>query len=217
MNKRMNQKSGAQKLVVCIALLACLLLSACGREEEAPEASGEETAAVYDGREYPGTMSLDKSEEQSGSLGIMYATVMDVAEGSKESQTVYTVKDHQDPDNAWSFSALEIGHVAAEMKTGQEIALLFFGDIVNEAEELQFIAAVPAGNYTIKKASGVTVSNTIMSFVIRTGLGKELEFIKDNCYIESGAMDGESGGEITVYYADGGSELYPMRVYKRKS
>jgi len=215
LRKHIHKKRG---ILLTALLAALLLLSACGREEETAEPSGEETASVYDGREYPGTMAVERSDEPQGStLGIMYATVMDVADAGKESQTVYTVRDRQDPDNAWSFSALEIGYVAAEMKTGEEIALLFYGDIVEDEEGLQFIAAVPRAGYRIKKATGVTVSNTIMSFVIRTAQGQELEFIKDNCYIESGAMDGDSGGAITVYYADGGSELYPMRVYKRKA
>ena len=96
------------------------------------------------------------------------------------------------------------------------MVILFHGDIVKDAEELEFIAVLPDGNYSLKQAEGTTLSNTMSVFALETTDNNTIEFIKDNCKMDEDAMKSDSGDKIKVYYADGG-ELgnFPLRIVKQ--
>lgn len=154
------------------------------------------------------------NEAASPYYGIMYASVMDINGSQGDSSTVYSFRDKSDPENVWSVTELEIGAIEAEISEGADVALLFHGDVIRDSENIEFIAVLPDGSYTLKRTEGITLSNTMSTFTLITGSGEDITFIKDNCRIEDGAMSTDSGDSVVVYYADGG-ELgnYPLRIY----
>ncbi len=154
------------------------------------------------------------NEEASPYYGVMYVSVLDVNGNPGDSGTVYSFKDKNDPENAWSVTGLEIGAIEAELVPGADVAILFHGDVIRDGENLEFIAVLPDGNYKLRKTVGTTISNTMSTFVVQTAEGSTVSFLKDNCRIEDGAMNRDSGDLVIVYYADGG-ELgkFPMRIY----
>ena len=204
-------------LLVSGALSGCMRTGS--RSDEERESSPREDVA------YEGILShFEESVAVSGVnetgspyYGVMHVRVLDVNGNPGESKTVYSFREKNDPENAWSVTGLEIGYIGADIVPGADVAVLFHGDVIRDAENIEVIAVLPDGGYQIRKTQGTTVSNTMSSFVINTASGETLSFIRDNCRIEEGAMNRDSGDIIAVYYADGG-ELgnYPLRVYALK-
>ncbi len=208
-----------KKYLLCFAAVS-LLLTGCVRGGIKPGSDAEtqpeeETAYEIGGGSYEESIAAyGVNEDASPYYGVMYVSVLDVNGNPGESGTVYSFKDKNDPENAWSVTGLEIGVIEAELVPGADVAILFHGDVIRDAENLEFIAVLPNGNYQLRKAAGTTVSNTMSSFVVETADGTRINFTKDNCRIEEGSMNRDSGDSVVVYYADGG-ELgkFPMRVY----
>ncbi len=230
-NKMLPEKQAAPRraipaayravLLPAAVLLTAALLGACQRTGSGPGGEAqtqEEQTPAYESvtGNYEESIAVSGvNEKQSPYYGVMYVSVLDVNGNPGDSKTVYSFKDKSDPENAWSVTGLEIGDIEAEMIPGADVAILFHGDVIRDAENLEFIAVLPDGEYTIRKAVGTTLSNTMSSFALNTKEGDPLSFTKDNCRIEEDAMNRDSGDEVTVYYADGG-ELgkYPLRIYK---
>ncbi len=219
----------------------CLLLSvnaaACTRgagisadtqsEAEQPagdEAEGSNSGSTSDKAKNAGTQAARYEEsiaadpdelgsEESPYYGIMYVSVLDVNGNVGDSDTVYSFRDRTDPENIWSVTGLEIGDIESDMSEGTEVVVLFNGDIINDAENLKFIAVLPAGSYELKAAEGTLAGNTMSLFSVETADGRIIDFLKDNCLIDDDAMKSDRGDKIRVYYADGG-ELgnFPLRV-----
>ena len=166
--------------------------------------------------EYEGTLSAGEAKEnESPYYGIMHATVLSINGKQGDSSTIYTFSDKKDPDNGWSFSGLEIRDIEAELETGADVCVLFSGDITGDGENVEFIAVLPDGEYTMRRIEGETVSNLMSTFTVLTDGGEEITFLKDNCMVDENALSSDSGDHVIVYYADGG-ELgnFPARVFK---
>lgn len=213
------------------AALACSLflsgaLTGCGSraqaavsaEQESSEETESASEAYYADEIYEESIAVDEAEFDNGAspyYGVMYVSVLDVSGNSGDSDAVYSFKDKKDPENAWSVTGLEIGDIEADMTPGADVAVLFHGDVIRDADNIEFIAVLPDGEYTLKQAEGTTLSNTMSSFVIETSDGGSLSFLKDNCSIENDAMQSDSGDRIRVYYADGGAlGNFPLSVFK---
>lgn len=170
--------------------------------------------------DYEESIAAEKNETAEGEspyFGIMHASIIDINGSVGESNTVYSFKDKIDPENIWSVTGLEIGDIEADMAVGNDVVVLFNGDIVKDAENLQFLVLLPEGDYKLKTAEGVTVSNTMSVFTINTSDGASMDFLKDNCRIDDDTLNADSDDTVKVYYADGG-ELgnYPLRVFAVK-
>jgi hypothetical protein len=165
--------------------------------------------------EYEGTLSAGEAKgDESPYYGIMHATVISINGKQGDSSTIYTFSDKKDPDNGWSFSGLEIRDIEAELETGADVCVLFSGDITGDGENVEFIAVLPDGEYTMRRIEGETVSNLMSTFTVLTDGGEEITFLKDNCMVDENALSSDSGDHVIVYYADGG-ELgnFPARVF----
>ena len=187
------------------------------KESEAEALSEPET---YDSTEaYAGTVAADSvNEPASPYFGVMHAKITGVQDDSANGTKLYTLQDVSDPANAWAISETDIGDIEADMTPGASVTFLFHGDIVGDSENVRFIAAVPDGAYTIRRAEGETTQNMMSTFAVRTGNGSELVFLKDNCEIEEGAMQNDSGDAVVVYYAESADGVnYPLKVYKAQS
>lgn len=224
------------KISVCVMMLAAMSLTACrGRLDETTEAvtessrEADETAAEGDtsaetaetetlsDETYAGTVAaLEAAEDESEYFGIMNATVLQINGKQGESNTVYSFKDKNDPDNCWSFTGLEIGDIETELAAGQDVVILFNGDIINDSENVSFMVILPDGQFTMKRAEGKTVNNMMSTFTVETSSGETLQFMKDNCRMDANVLSADSGDRVIVYYADGGNEYgnYPLRVFK---
>lgn len=156
------------------------------------------------------------SEGESPYFGIMQVSVLDVNGNVGESSTVYSFKDKQDPENILSVTGMEIGDIEADMSEGNDVVVLFNGDIVNDAENVRFIAVLTDGEYKLKEAEGTTSYNNMSVFTLETKDGS-IQFLKDNCKIDENALKSDSGEKLKVYYADGG-ELgnFPLRIFSKQ-
>lgn len=223
LNRFIYKKAAAAAFII---MLGALLTACGGRSSTASSgdtigtAGAEETSAEepqFEGSYEESVAVSGVNEEASPYYGIMYVSVLDVNGNVGESKTVYSFRDKSDPENAWSVTGLEIGYIEAEITAGADVAILFHGDVIRDGENLEFIAILPDGEYAIKRAEGTTLSNTMSAFTLSTAGGAEIAFLKDNCRIEDGAMNTDSGDNVVVYYADGG-ELgnFPIRIYAAK-
>lgn len=207
-------------------ICAAAALSACGGKDEAPSESPQissespvetaETEATSEKTEtYPGTVEATDSEGNvSGNFGIMHAKVLGVQPDNDEGIDIYSLQDKNDAENMWSIPGNRIGSIEADMSEGSEVAVAFKGDMINDFENVKFIAVIPEGNYLISSVTGTTVVNVMSTFSISTDDGKEMTFLKDNCEIEEDAMTGDSGERISVYYAQAADGTnYPLAVY----
>ncbi len=204
-------------LIPAFILAASMALSACGnKEEKSVETSTEVTAVAATGETYPGTVeATDSTGSVSGNFGIMHATVLGIQPDETEGIDIYNLQDKNDTENMWSIPADQIGSIDADMSVGSEVAVAFKGDMINDYENVEFIAVIPAGNYMISSVEGTTLVNVMSTFSIKADDGTEMTFLKDNCEIEEDAMTGDSGERVCVYYAGSSDGInYPLAVYK---
>ena len=191
-------------------------------EADTAETAGTEgetsSASSLEGETYPETVAADGiNEDGSGFFGIMHAVLSGVVQ-EKDGMTVYTFQDKLDPDNSWAIPGIELGDVLVDPEKGTETAILFQGDIINDADSVDFIAMLPEGEYEIKRAEGVTMHNSMSTFSLRDASGAEIVFLKDNCNVEEGSLENDSGDSIIVYYAESSADgsCYPFRIYAGK-
>lgn len=195
------------------------LAEASQAEIQAKEDSEGMTMAAEDQKivseTYPETMAMEETPKTgSPFLGIMHAVITGVVTES-DGVTVYSFQDKLDKENVWAIPGVELGDVLVDPISGTETAILFQGDVINDSENVDFIVMLPEGEYDIKRAEGVTTQNAMSTFSLRTLSGEELVFLKDNCVIEDGALDEDSGDNVIVYYAQSREDgaCYPFRIY----
>lgn len=190
-----------------------------GETESANSLSKDETALDEDTllaeETYPETMEApEAADDESPYFGIMYASVVSVNASGQVEDTSYTLIDKSDTMDSWTLTELEIGDVAVDMTVGTDVVLLFNGDVINDSENVRFLAALPDGSYSIKKVTGVVNESLMSTFELETDDGEIIYFIKDNQKMDEGALNTETEKEITVYYADGGDMgNFPLRIY----
>ena len=193
--------------------------TAAAKEAEVTDENAESASAIAVQSAYVQTITAaekELSEGESPYFGIMHVGVLDVNGNVGESSTVYSFKDKQDPENILSVTGMEIGDIEADMSEGNDVVVLFNGDIVNDAENVRFIAVLTDGEYKLREAEGTTSYNNMSVFTLETKDGS-IQFLKDNCKIDENALKSDSGEKLKVYYADGG-ELgnFPLRIFSKQ-
>ncbi len=186
------------------------------KEADATDANAESEGIAAAQSPYIQTITAaqkDLAEGESPYFGIMQVSVLDVSGNVGETSTVYSFKDKQDPENILSVTGMEIGDIEADMDEGNDVVVLFNGDIMNDAENTRFIAVLTDGEYRLREVEGVTSYNNMSVFTLETKDGS-IQFLKDNCKIDENALKSDSGEQLKVYYADGG-ELgnFPLRIF----
>lgn len=202
-------------LLMTVLILA-VSLTACGGKKNTEETTETETEETKE--QYPETVAyVSEDEETRDMFGVMHALVLNVQKGDKDGLYVYTLRDESDPENAWSLNSQDIGDIVAEVERGKKVAVLFSGDMIDDADNVDFIAILDDRDYRIKSVEGVTATNMMSSFSVRAKDGKEYTFLKDHCRVDRDALSTEGNTKVIVYYADCGDvERYPVRVYKVK-
>lgn len=202
--------------LLMLSLLLVLTMASCGGKKEKEETS--ETETEEEKEIYPGTVAYVSEDEETHDLfGVMHALVLNVQNGEKDGLYVYTLRDESDPENAWALNSQDIGVVVAEVERGKKVSVLFSGDMIDDADNVEFIAILEDRDYKIKSIEGVTVTNMMSSFSVKGKDSKEYSFLKDNCRVDRDALSTEGNSKVIVYYADCGAvEHYPVRVYKVK-
>lgn len=202
-------------LLMTVLILA-VSLTACGGRKEKEKT--EETETEEQKEIYPETVSyVSEDEETTDYFGVMHATVLNVQDGEKDGLYVYTLRDESDPENAWALNSQDIGEIFAGMEKGKKVSVLFSGDMIEDTDNVEFIAILEDEKYKIRSVEGVTAANMMSSFSVKAKDGKEYTFLKDNCHVDRDALSTEGKSKVIVYYADcGAAELYPVRVYKVK-
>lgn len=181
--------------------------------ETGNEESTYSGSAVYE-ESIAAAADTELAEGESPYYGVMHASIIDINGNVGDSATVYSFKDKMDTENIWSVTGLEIGDIEADMAVGNDVAILFNGDIVRDAENLQFMVILPEGAYTLMEAEGVTTGSTMSVFSIETADGTSIDFLKDNCRMDDNILKSEYGDRVRVYYAHNEQYgNYPLRVY----
>ncbi|HIU87616.1 MAG TPA: hypothetical protein IAB10_01655 [Candidatus Avilachnospira avistercoris] len=184
--------------------------------EAASEASGSaEASAELISETYPETEASSEGDaKEQEYFGIMHASITEVLTESNGT-TVYTFMDKNDSENVWAIPSVELGDILVDPVAGTDTAILFCGDIISDSENVDFVVMLPEGSYEICRAEGTTTENAMSTFALETKEGEELIFLKDNCEIEEGSLEGDSGDHIIVYYAKSTEDgsCYPFKVY----
>lgn len=227
-----------KKIALCLLLAVASVSAACGKKQDETTAavSSEESdipeeaaasrealndesteAETFSDEVYEGTVAASEAaDDESPYFGIMYATVLEVNGKQGDSKTIYSFKDKSDPDNGWSFTGLEIGDIETELEAGQDVVILFSGDIINDSENVDFMVILPDGKYELKRIEGKTSGNMMSTFTVDTSTGESVLLMKDNCRMDPNVLSGDSGDKVIVYYAAGdeANGNYPVRVFK---
>lgn len=182
-------------------------------EESASLETGEQTGEAQVLETYPETLQADEAvEDESPYFGVMYATVLSVT-GSGADVT-YTLVDKNNSEDSWTLTSLEIGTIETDMTLDTDVAMLFNGDVINDSENVRFLVALPDGDYTVQKVTGIVTDNMMSTFTLTISDGSELHFLKDNCRMDEDALELDTSNEITVYFADAGDlGNFPVRIF----
>jgi|GEM_PF-153131 len=124
----------------------------------------------------------------------------------------------------YTLNTADIGDIELkeELSKGLKVALMFQGSLLKAGDDIAKVKAVvlldAQENWIIDVRSGITTANAMSSFSVKEdGSGKLYEFLKDNCPVDAGVMDNDSGDhvEVTFVTADSGNR-YPLRVRTAK-
>lgn len=202
-----------------ILLALCVLLAACGKKNETETAAetAEETT-LPEGITYPGAIRVTVPETGAVEIfGVMHGVILDV-QSDENGNPVLTVRDDEDPENAWTVDTAFVKDVALEAEKGGRAALFFHGDIENDPDAVEMIAVWPDGKYTLKVMDGVTADSTVDDFEVRES-GREnapgVRLLKNNCLADKDTTGTVPGTGVRAVYVDGAaSAKYPLRIYR---
>ena len=202
-----------------ILLALCVLLAACGKKNETEtDAETAEETTLPEGITYPGAIRVTVPETGAVEIfGVMHGVILDV-QSDENGNPVLTVRDDEDPENAWTVDTAFVKDVTLAPKKGDRAALFFYGDIETDPDSVEVIAVWPDGKYEIRVVDGVTAENTVDDFRVLEqgkGSGQGVRFVKNNCLADKDAMESPEGDSVRVVYVDGtAAEKYPLRIYR---
>ena len=200
-----------------LLLALCFSLCACGKAKEKETEASEETAeetTLSSTQNYPGAIRVTvPGSESYETFGVMHGFILDVQTDDGK-HPVLTVRDDEDPENAWTVDTAFVKDVAAVPEKGGRAALFFYGDIENDPDSVEMLAVWPDGNYAIRVVDGVTAENTVDDFTVReNGRQTGLRFLKNNCLADKDTTgSSEAVGVRVVYVESGAAVKYPLRI-----
>lgn len=206
--KRHSFMIGAAAIVLCAVIAA-----ACGKKPavETVQTVTAQTASQPEETAASGTTGAGTAPQPSAQAQEMYhmlqGTVTKVAGDGSE----FTLKadDGQDYDIKQS----DIRDVEADIREDAQIAIAYIGAPLGELKDVTLVLALPEQEeWSILTKKGVTTSNAMSSFSMKTEDGQELDFMKDNCPMEEEAVSNDSGDKVSVTYVTSQGVNYPVDI-----
>lgn len=120
-----------------------------------------------------------------------------------------------DDGKEYDISLSDIRNVEVELKEDGQIAIAYIGEPLGDLKDVTMVLALPEQEeWSILTEKGVTTSNAMSTFAIKTEDGRELSFLKDNCLVEEGALAGDSGDKVIVVYVNSQGTNFPIEIKK---
>lgn len=194
--------------VIVAAALTASLLAACGRKTETtpsaePVPTETETAAEE-----------STTEEESSSAGQTiqegYYMLQGTITAVEEDKSAFTLQ--ADDGERYEIAMKEIGDADVEPEKDTHVAIACIGR--ENGERIMVVMLPEQEEWTINTVTGVTTANAMSSFTITTEDGRELSFRKNNCPVEDGALQNDSGDQVTVTYVESQGSNVPIEVTK---
>lgn len=109
----------------------------------------------------------------------------------------------------------DIRYVEVELEKDVQVAIAYIGEPLGDLKDVTLVVALPEQEeWSIFTEQGVTISNGMSSFSMKTEDGRALSFLKDNCPIEEGALAEDSGEKVSVVYVNSQGANYPIEIKK---
>ncbi len=207
------------KIFTAVTLMAALLLSACGGSGESAATAAEttaaqteaETASEADIQTEPASETEAVMEQaDAGDYHMLQGVVEDVSEDGD------TFSLRCDDGITREISVYDIGDMEVNIEDGTQIAIAYIGDPLGDSADVASVKLVVAfpeqEEWTFRTISGVTTSNGMSAFGVETTDGENIEFLKDNCPIEDGALSNDDGDKVTVTYVQTMDTNYPIEI-----
>lgn len=118
-----------------------------------------------------------------------------------------------DTGKEYDIKLSDIRDVEADIKEDTQIAIVYIGAPLGELKDVTLVLALPEQEeWSILTEKGITTTNAMSSFGMKTEDGQELSFMKDNCPMEDGALSGDSGDKVLVTYVNFQGVNYPVEI-----
>lgn len=197
------------------AAAGVLLVSGCSKkQEETPPVSRTETQTESE-KETKKSSETETEKEQTGETteNERYHMLQGTVIKTEEDGSVFTLQ--ADDGKEYEISLSDIRDVEVEIAADVQIAIAYIGEPLGKLEEVELVVALPEQEeWTIFTEKGITTSNAMSSFSMKTEDGRELSFLKDNCPVEEGALAGDSGDSIRVIYVTSEGMNFPVEIEK---
>lgn len=203
-------KKGSLILAGTILTLAVVLGTACTKKSDlAVTSSSDQTtqAEIFESaaEEEQTTEAVSRRE----AYHMLQGTVVKAA----GDEGVFTLL--ADDGKEYHINLSEIGDVEVDLEENVQVAIAYIGEPLGDLKDVTLVLALPEQEeWSVFVEKGVTTSNSMSSFAIETEDGQKLRFLKDNCPIQEGAMEGDSGDKVRVAYVNSQGTNFPIEVRK---
>lgn len=196
------------------AAAGVLLISGCSKKQEETSVSRTETQTESE-KETEKLSETETSAEQTEEAkeNERYHMLQGTVIKTEEDGSVFTLQ--ADDGKEYEISLSDIRDAEVEIAADVQIAIAYIGEPLGKLEEVELVVALPEQEeWTISTEKGITTSNAMSSFSMKTEDGRELSFLKDNCPVEEGALAGDSGDKVEVTYVSSEGINFPVEIKK---
>lgn len=196
------------------AAAGVLLISGCSKKQEETSVSRTETQTESE-KETEKLSETETSAEQTEEAkeNERYHMLQGTVIKAEEDGSVFTLQ--ADDGKEYEISLSDIRDAEVEIAADVQIAIAYIGEPLGKLEEVELVVALPEQEeWTISTEEGITTSNAMSSFSMKTEDGRELSFLKDNCPVEEGALAGDSGDSVRVIYVTSEGMNFPVEIEK---
>lgn len=205
-----------KKIYIAAAAAAAgvLLISGCSKKQEETSVSRTETQTESE-KETEKLSETETSAEQTEEAkeNERYHMLQGTVIKAEKDGSVFTLQ--ADDGKEYEISLSDIRDAEVEIAADVQIAIAYIGEPLGKLEEVDLVVALPEQEeWTISTEKGITTSNAMSSFSMKTEDGRELSFLKDNCPVEEGALAGDSGDKVEVTYVSSEGMNFPVEIKK---
>ncbi|MCB7318860.1 hypothetical protein [Lacrimispora sp. 210928-DFI.3.58] len=199
---------------IAAAIAAAVVLAAgCGKKTgtEATEpttAAQAESSVTETTKAAEPTEPVDSSEEQLGETAyyMLQGTVKEVAEDGLSFELA------ADDGETYKLKLSDIRDVETDIEKDKQIAIACVTETGDHKDAVMVVALPEQEEWSFEEVSGETTANAMSTFTLKTEGGQELSFMKDNCPIEEGALNRDSGDQVRVTYISALNSNFPIMV-----
>ncbi len=191
------------------AALSLTVLAGCARKTtDVTEPAAEETtgeAATETAEPSSAEETTEAAQEQK------YYMLQGVITSVESDGGAFTLQ--ADDGSSYDIAMTDIRDAEVEVAPEAHVAIACIGEEGSDSS-IMVVMLPEQEEWSILTVSGVTEANAMSSFMLAAEDGRRLSFLKDNCPVEEGALQNDSGDSITVTYVESQGTNFPIEITK---